>query len=310
MDDAAYPKTLLDATRYFADLSVATKFFAGLRWPNGVICPRCESPEKHSYISTRRIFMCKSCRKQFSPKVGTIFEDSPLGMDKWAVALWMLANCKNGTSSHELARTIGVTQKTAWFMLQRVRQAMQEGSFDKAKGQVEVDETFVGGKSRNMHKDVREQKITGTGGKDKTAVMGILERGGAVRTNVVKNRKKTTLQTIVKEHVQPGFEVFTDALKSYEGLEGEYLHQLVDHAIEYVKGHVHTNGMENFWSLLKRSLNGTYISVAPFHLFRYVDEQAFRFNHRNAHDSVRFQHAMRRCCGRRLTFEELTGKAV
>lgn len=189
-----------------------------VRWPGGVQCPRCESREKHSYINTRRIYMCKSCRKQFSPKAGTIFEDSPLGMDKWMVAVWVLTNAKNGTSSHELGRSLGVTQKTAWFMLQRIRRAMTTGTFEKMSGEVEVDETFIGQKSRNMHKHIRAQKITGTGGKDKAMVVGVLERGGHVKAKVVTSRKKKDLQGIVKDHVKPGAELYTDSLKSYEGL--------------------------------------------------------------------------------------------
>ena len=224
--------------------------------------------------------------------------------------MWMIASDKNGISSWELSRGIGVTQKTAWFMLQRIRLAMQTGTFNKAYGQVEVDETFIGGKARNMHKWVREEKITGTGGKDKTMVVGVLQRGGKVRANVINSRKKQTLQAHVKAHVEPGAEIFTDSLKSYEGLNPEFVHQVVDHAVEYVKGHVHTNGMENFWSLLKRTLNGTYISVEPFHLFRYLDEQSFRYNERKDEqgDSGRFKNVVRGCVGKRLTYKRLTGK--
>jgi transposase-like protein len=226
------------------------------------------------------------------------------------MAIWLLTNAKNGVSSMELHRSIGVTQKTAWFMLHRIRLAMQTGTFEKAAGQVEIDETFVGGKSRNMHKTRREREITGTGGKDKTAVMGILERGGRVRTRVIANRRKSLLQKIVKENVKAGSQIFTDALKSYEGLDSEYTHEFVDHGIEYVKGHVHTNGMENFWSLLKRSLNGTYVQVAPYHLFRYVDEEAFRYNQRKdkSGDGGRFRSVVRGCAGKRLTYKEVTGK--
>jgi transposase-like protein len=302
------PKTLLEAIRYYTDLDIATKGFADLRWPDGPVCPYCLSKENF-YAPSRRIWKCKTCRKQFSPKAGTVCEDSAVGFDKWMTAIWLIANAKNGVSSMELHRSIGVTQKTAWFMLHRIRDAMQTGSFAKASGRVEVDETFIGGKARNMHKHIREQKITGTGGKDKTAVMGILERGGKVRTRVIANRKKTLLQAIVKEHVEQGAEIFTDALKSYEGLDAEYLHQFVDHAVEYVKGHIHTNGMENFWSLLKRSLKGTYVSVAAYHLFRYVDEQAFRFNERKDEqgDLGCFRHVVRGCAGKRLTYKTLTG---
>jgi transposase-like protein len=305
------PKTLLEATRHFSDPDVATRAFIARRWPNGIVCPKCESTEKFCYISTRRILMCKACRKQFSPKVGTIFEDSPLGLDKWMIAAWLITNAKNGISSHELSRALGISQHSTWFMLQRIRLAMQTGTFEKAAGQVEVDETYIGGKARFMRKHVRERKITGTGGKDKTAVMGILERTGRVRTKIVSGTKRKVLQDIVRHHVEPGAEVFTDALKSYEGLNPEYLHQVVDHAVEYVKGHVHTNGLENFWSLLKRTLKGTYVSVEPFHLFRYLDEQTFRYNERKDEhgDSGRFRKVAVSCIGRRVTYKELTGKS-
>jgi len=253
------PKTLLEAIRYYSDLDVATKAFATLRWPDGITCPYCQSKENF-YAPSRRIWKCRKCRKQFSPKVGTVCEDSPIGLDKWLTAMWMIASDKNGISSHELSRGIGVTQKTAWFMLQRIRLAMQTGTFGKATEQVEVDETFIGGKARNMHKHIREEKITGTGGMDKTMVVGVLERGGKVQVSVIDSRKRKPLQSHVRAHVQPGAEVFTDALKSYEGLNPEFVHQVVDRAVEYVKGHVHTNGLENFWCLLKRALKGTYVS--------------------------------------------------
>lgn len=228
------PKTLLEANRHYSDLEIAAKAFAVLRWPGGPICPWCLSKENF-YAPSRRIWKCKVCRKQFSPKVGTVCEDSPIGFDKWLTAMWMIANDKNGISSWELHRGIGVTQKTAWFMLQRIRLAMQTGTFEKATGQVEVDETFIGGKARNMHKHLREEKITGTGGKDKMMVVGVLERGGKVCATVTGSRRKKSLQSHVRQHVELGAEVFTDALKSYEGLDGEYRHQVVDHAVEYGK---------------------------------------------------------------------------
>jgi transposase-like protein len=305
------PKTLLEAIRYYSDLDIATKNFSMLRWPDGPVCPYCQSKENF-YTPSRRGWKCKSCRKQFSPKVGTVCEDSAIGFDKWLTAMWMIASDKNGVSSWEVHRHLGVTQKTAWFMLQRIRLAMQTGTFEKAAGKVEVDETFIGGKARNMHKWVREQKITGTGGKDKTMVVGVLERGGKVRASVTDRRRKSHLQAHVREHVEPGAEVFTDALKSYEGLNPEYVHQVVDHAIEYVKEHVHTNGLENFWSLLKRTLKGTYVSVEPYHLFRYLDEQAFRYNKRKDlnGDRGRFKSVVQGCARKRLTYKEVTGKTT
>jgi transposase-like protein len=264
-------------------------------------------------IATRSMLKCRACKKKFSYKVGTIFEDSPLGLDKWLTAMWQIVNCKNGISSYEVHRALGITQKSAWFMDHRIRFALGMGPGEKASGHVEADETFVGGKARNMHKDVRARKITGTGGKDKTMVLGILERGGKVRTKVIDSRKKKALQSEVRQHVEAGSALYTDALKSYEGLD-EFQHQVVDHAVEYVRGQVHTNGLENFWSLVKRQINGTYISVEPFHLFRYLDEQAWRYNHRKdgegelINDGQRFDIAVRMIVGKRLTWDVLTGK--
>jgi transposase-like protein len=300
------PRTLLEAVRYFADADTCRDFMVELRWPNGVACPTCGRTDVR-FIATRKLWECKDKhpRKQFSIKVGTIFEDSPLGMDKWLPVVWLIANCKNGVSSYEVARDLGVTQKTAWFMLQRVRVAMETGTFQKIAGEVEVDETFIGGLARNMHKKVREAKIHGTGPTDKTAVMGVLERKGEVRAFVVKNRKKATLQAKIREHVAPGSEVFSDALRSYEGLAPEYAHEAIDHAESYVRGKVHTNGLENFWSLLKRSIRGTYVAVAPFHLHRYVNEQVFRYNARTGTDGTRFLAVAANTIGRRLTYKEL-----
>ena len=226
--------------------------------------------------------------------------------------MWQIVNCKNGISSYEVHRAIGITQKSAWFLDHRIRFALGIALGNKLSGQVEADETFIGGKARNMHKDKRAEKITGTGGKDKAAVMGILERGpktigSKVRTKVIDNTKKKTLQAEVRQHVLAGSALFTDALQSYEGLD-EFQHEVVDHAVEYVRGEVHTNGMENFWSLVKRGLKGTYISVEPFHLFRYLDEQVFRYNNRKMNDGDRFNIVVREIVGKRLTWDQLTGK--
>lgn len=301
------PTTLMEAIRYFQDLDVANDFVAGLRWPDGPECPRCEGKD-HSFLKTRRLWKCKTCKKQFSVKVGTIFEDSPIPLDKWLAAIWMLANAKNGISSHELGRSIGISQKAGWFVLQRVRLAMQTGTFDKIDGTVEVDETFIGGKARNMHPAKRKQKITASGIKDKTKVMGILERGGEVRAEVVPDTRKRTLDPKVRANVEPGSSVYTDEHQSYTSLSDEYAHETVDHATHYVNGQVHTNGMENFWSLLKRGLSGTYISVQPFHLFRYLDEQVYRFNSRKADDLTRFALVLRMVAGKRLTYKKLIGQ--
>lgn len=304
------PSTLTEAIRRYSDPNNCLNDVAELRWPNGPVCPRCEAKGPAiAFMPTRGLWRCRGCKKQFSVKVGTIFEDSPVGLDKWLTGMWLVNNCKNGISSHELARDIDVTQRTAWFMLHRLRLVMQTRSFSKPLGgEVEVDETFIGGKARNMHKAERERKITGTGGKDKTVVFGMVERGGEVRAGVVGNRRKKELQANIREHIEAGSAIFSDELKSYDGLKSDYQHQVINHAVEYVNGNVHTNTMENFWSLLKRGLHGTYISVEPFHLFRYIDEQAFRYNQRHSNDGDRFKTALGKIVGRRLTYDEVRGK--
>jgi transposase-like protein len=305
------PQTLQEAILYFSTPEHCLDYLVARRpeWKDGVVCPECGSTSV-GFLKNQLRWQCSNRhpRRQFSVKVGTIFEDSPLGLDKWLPAMWLIMNCKNGVSSCEIARALGVTQKTAWFMLHRIRLAQQGKYGGKLGGEVEIDETFIGAKSRNMHKDKRARVITGTGGKDKTVVMGMMERGGNVRAFVVDTRRKHELQKQIREHVEAGAAIFTDELKSYNGLEPEYQHAVINHAVEYVNGNVHTNAMENFWSLLKRGLHGTYISVEPFHLFRYIDEQAFRFNNRKMTDAQRFDIGVREIVGKRLTYAELTGK--
>jgi transposase-like protein len=310
------PKSLQEAIVYFSDPERAFEYAVNLRWPDGkVTCPRC-GLQKHSFIKGYRRWFCYVCKKQFTLKVGTVFEDSPIGLDKWMMAFWMLTNCKNGVSSCEIAKDVKVTQKTAWFMLHRIRTALQDGFYGKRLGrgpesEVEVDESFIGGKARNMHLTERQRRITGTGAKDKTAVLGILERGGKIRTKVIPSRRKRVLQDEVRKHVTAGAALYTDALLSYEGLAGDYAHKVVDHAVQYVDGRVHTNGLENFWSLLKRGIHGTYVSVEPFHLFRYLDEQSFRYNNRKGlTDAQRFELGMGQIFGKRLTYAQLTGKGT
>jgi transposase-like protein len=311
-DPPAQPQTLVEAIRYFADPNVALRTMVELRWPDGVHCPTCGSGEVR-FISTRRLWECKHKhpRRQFSAKVGTIFEDSPLDLGKWFAAIWMVANCKNGISSYEMHRALGVTQKTAWFMDHRIRLAMKTGSFLKMRGEVEADETFIGGLAKNMHKKERERKIKGTGGAGKEAVLGIIERGteettSRIKTVHVPNIRRKTLAPEVRAAVEPGAAIYTDALKSYLGLSDAYTHETVDHAIEFVRGSVHTNNVENFWCLLKRTLKGTYVSVDPMHLSRYLDEQVFRFNERKDGDGGRFRKVVASVAGKRLTYDELT----
>jgi transposase-like protein len=310
------PKSLQEAIVYFSNPDNCIDYLAIRRWPDGkVVCPTCGSDSVSAFNPKRKTWKCAKhhSKREFSVKVGSLCEDSAIGLDKWLTALWLLSNCKNGISSCELARDLDVTQKTAWFMLHRIRLALQDESFGKLSGDVEVDETFIGGKARNMHFDKRERRITGTGGKDKTIVFGALERGGKVRTAVITDRKRAALQTEVRNHVEAGSALYSDALKSYDGLAQEYAHQVIDHAEKYVDGQVHTNGLENFWSLLKRGISGSYVSVEPFHLFRYLDEQVFRYNNRGTRehkitDADRFSMAVSKLFGKRLTFAELTGK--
>lgn len=309
MDAKPFPQTLTEAIRYFSDPDVCHDFVTQLRWPDGVTCPRegCGS-DRVQFISTRRIWRCKACKRQFSVKVGTIFEDSPLGLDKWLAALWLITSSKKGVSSYHIARALGVTQKTAWFMDHRLRLAMRTESFNKPlSGEVEADETFVGGKERFKHENKRHHRQGGTFGK--AVVMGMLERGGEVRVRVVRSNRKRDLQPIIRDNIAPGAALYTDAHRSYEGLRQEYAHAVVDHATEYVKGRVHTNGMENFWSLLKRGIVGTYHNVHADHLDRYLDEFSFRFNTRKMPDGERFLVSAGRVSGKRLTYAELTARA-
>ena len=310
-----WPKTLLQATRYFSNLDNCQNFLVALRWPDGVTCPICGSKDV-GYLSTRRLWKCKvdHALRQFSIKKGSIFEDSPLGLDKWMLAMWLIINCKNGVSSYEVARDLQVKQQTAWFMLHRIRKAMTQGTFDKPMGEdggeIEADESFIGGLARNMHKADRARKIKGTGGSGKQIVMGLFDRkSGKVRVRHVPDVRHETLKAHIREHVAPGATVNTDEWTGYSGIEREYLHKVINHTESYVRGSVTTNRIENFWSCLKRTLKGTYISVEPFHLHRYLDEQAFRFNERKNDDGDRgrFVEAAVNVFGQRLMYKDLTG---
>jgi transposase-like protein len=309
------PQTLIEAIRYFADPDIALRTMVELRWPNGVHCPTCGRTDPR-FIATRRMWECKEKhpRKQFSAKVGTIFEDSPIDLGKWFAAIWMVANCKNGISSYEMHRALGVTQKTAWFMDHRIRLAMQTGSFEKMTGAVEADESFIGGLSKNMHPERRKRVIgDARGHTGKEVVMGLLRRSdkaskSQVRAEHVPDVKRETLHEQVRSTVEPGSRLYTDQWVGYRGLD-DYERYVINHAVAYVEGHVHTNGIENFWSLLKRTIKGTYVSVEPFHLGRYLDEQTFRFNEREHNDGSRFRKVASSVSGKRLTYVELTGKS-
>lgn len=322
------PKTLQQAIQFFSDSENCREFMVAVRWPDGKVhCPICDS-DKVTYLEKARLYRCYGDhpKQKFSLKVGTVFEDSPIPLEKWLPAVWMLVNCRNGISSYEIHRALGVTQKSAWFMLHRIRLAVQSGSFQKLGGpgsEVEADEAFVGGKAKNMHADrkaqfrIARESAMGVDAYlvNKTVVMGVLDREQReVRATVVPKVNREALQTAVLNHVEHGSKIYTDEANVYRSLPREYIHDFVNHVEKYVNGRVHTNGLENFWSLLKRGLNGTYIAVEPFHLFRYVDEQAFRYNHRKDEngnklsDAERFTVALSQIAGKRLTFAEVTGK--
>lgn len=309
------PKSLQEAIILFSSPQVCHDYMVSRRWKDGVICPRCGSAHV-GFIQTRLMWQCKGCKKQFSVKVGTVLEDSPLKLSTWLPAFWLIANCKNGISSCELARALNVTQKTAWFMLHRIRTVMAQGSFEKMSGTVEADETFIGGLEKNKHED--KKLHAGRGPIGKTIVMGVLERAeeaaaedkdapkSQVQAKVIQSRDEKTLKAEIKKEVSAFSELYTDAWKGYRGLSPEYIHKFVDHAVNYALGQVHTNGLENFWALLKRCLKGTYISVEPFHLFRYLDEEVFRFNNRGENDGGRFEMVASSVAGKRLTYDALT----
>jgi len=319
---------LQDAIKHFSDPANVLAYMTRLRWPDGVVtCPNCGRTDS-VFLKNQNKWQCKSVhpKRQFSAKVGTIFEDSPIPMDKWLVAVWMLSNCKNGISSYELAKAIGITQKSAWFMLHRIRTAMKTGSIAKlggSGGPVEADETFVGANVQKMHKSRRAQMqaiASNTYGMSrhaigKTIVMGMLDRDlREVRAMVIPDVKRATLQDQMLNHVAGGATVYTDDATGYRyALAEGFAHEIINHAEEYVRGQVHTQGIENFWSLLKRGLRGTYVAVEPFHLERYVDEQVFRYNNRGSKeypvsDFARFTMAMSQIAGKRLTYAEVTGK--
>ncbi len=320
------PKSLQQAVLYFADPKNCREYLVARRWPDGVICPRCGA-KNVLFLEKYKRWHCREKHKapQFTLKTGTVMEESPISVDKWLMALWQIVNCKNGISSYEVAKAIGVTQKSAWFMDHRLRLALQTGTFYKFGGpgnEVEADETFVGGKAKNMHasrraqfKVARETSMTGDANLvNKTAVWGVLDRQQRkVRATVVPKVNREALQTAVLNQVEHGSKIYTDEASVYKSLPKEYTHEFVNHMERYVNGQVHTNGLENFWSLMKRTLSGTYVAVEPFHLHRYLDEAMFRYNNRATkdnplNDSDRFDLAVRQTVGKRLTYKELTGK--
>jgi len=310
------PKTLQQAIVFFAEPMNCVQYLLSKTTEDGKpTCPVCGRNDA-TFIASRQKFQCKArhSKRQWSIKQGTIFEDSPITLDKWLLAMWMVINCKNGVSSYEIHRDIGVTQKSAWFMLHRIRLAMQGDVVDTFGGEVEVDETYIGGLARNMHTWRRKAKFHGrTGGAGKIAVFGLLERSAEkgkskVITRVIPEAWRDEVREIIKETVEPGTQIYSDEHGTYSILGSEgFKHAFIRHAETYVDGAVHTNGIENFWALLKRGIKGTYVSVEPFHMFRYLDEQAFRFNERFTDDASRFDTVVSQIVGKRIMYKELTG---
>jgi len=300
------PNSLIEAVRYFADADRCFEFVKSLRFADGeVACPRCGGADP-SFITTRKIWKCKACKRQFSIKVGTIFEDSPLGFDKWLPAIWLIANSKNGISSHELGRALGITQKTAWFMNHRIRLAMASGTFRKLSGTVETDETYVGGLAKNMSVADRKRKVTGSGSVDKVAIHGALERGGEVRAGMVERVSQKALVGSVHKWVEFGSTVYSDQSNMYNWLGFDYIHKSVNHGTgEYVRGDVHTNSIESFWNLYKRAWKGTYTHNLPKNTDRYIAERSFSFNNRELTDYERMVSVTASVAGKRLTYAEL-----
>ena len=306
------PKTLLEAVAYFADPDVAEQYAAQIRWPNGIACPRMGCGSGHvAYLKNAHRWYCNDCKKKFSAKVNSVFEDSPIKFSRWLPAIWMLANDRNGISSLELSRALGVTQKTAWFMLHRIRLAIKGGSFEKLRGSVEADETYIGGSGSGRRGNLGRGATKGRKANPQTGkatVIGLMERGGRARAFTVPDSRKDTLIPKVIEHVAPGATIYTDSLHSYHDLNRSFRHFIINHAERYVDGHIHTNSIENFWSVLKRTIGGTYIAPRPQHLDRYLDEQIFRFNTREESDGPRFAKALKGADCKRLTYKALIGK--
>lgn len=304
------PTTLHEAAKAFGDERFCIDLIAAMRWADGqAICPKCTQTNNH-FMEARKVWQCKNkeCKKQFSVKVGTIFEDSAIALEKWLLAMWLIVNAKNGISSYELHRAIGITQKSAWFVLHRIRTAMTVGTIEKLSGTVEADETYIGGDSKNMHLKERKRRVKKTGSTaHKSAVLGMVQRGGKVTAKHVQSRDAETIRNFVTASAEAGCEVMTDEWRGYHNLHDLYTHQVINHSMTYVRENVHTNNIENFWSLLKRTIKGTYISVSPAHLQKYIEEQMFRYNERHENDQIRFVRLLESISGKRLMHSQLIG---
>ena len=306
--------SLMEVMEYFTDEKKCLDYLMAQRFDGAIVCPHCASTKIYCFSDGMR-YKCGSCRQQFTAKVGTIFEGSKIPMKKWFVAIYLVTSHKKGISSHQLAKDIKVTQKTGWFMLHRIRFALGQGSFEVNMGGndggiVEVDEVFIGGLEKNKHASKKSSKLYGNKHAAKTMIVGLLERGGEVRTRVTPIVDHGTLQGIIHLNVKPGSKIVTDAHKGYVGLRDTFDHISIKHTEgKYVtKGEIHTNSIEGYWSLFQRSIIGIYHSVSPKHLQAYCDESAYRYNTRKSNEGNRVQNTISKTNGKRLTYNALISK--
>lgn len=304
-------KNLIEATQYFSDKQRCIDYLTKIRWNGNATCTHCKHDKIYELKGATKRYKCASCRKQFSATKGSIFENSPVSLQKWFVAIYLMTSHKKGISSLQLSKDISVTQKTAWFMLQRIRFALETHTFSAPvmTNTVECDETYIGGKNKNRHASKKVANAQGRSTKDKTPVFGLVERNGRVVAMKVKSTTKEEIHPIISNHIVEGAKVMTDEWTAYKGLDARFNHAIVKHGEGiYVVGDCHTNTIEGFWSLLKRGIVGIYHQVSVKHLDKYVDEFEFRYNNRTLTEYEKFE-SMLSLSGKRLTYGSLIANA-